>query len=284
MKNATVGFLVLVLFLSLGSLACPTRPGPSTDAADAAGGEGGELGTDASAGAGTAGNTSAGGTAGQRADGGGAGAAGADVGGSAGGAGGAINGAGGAVGGGGGAGGAASTGCSNACSSTETCVGSTCLFKDGQQCTLANQCASEVCTPFYQDVDGDGYGTGPAIGFCGTTTPVGYAAQTGDCCDNASNLGLARPIHPHAGFQQTSAGGVCGVTWDYDCDGTIETQFSTGQCGPNPVYPTCTPEIIYYPESDCGTTQGNTTCFAEVLMGTQACVGGSDTGGLMGCK
>ena len=79
------------------------------------------------------------------------------------------------------------------------------------------------CTPFYVDVDGDGYGAGQAMGFCGTTPPVGYSAQSGDCCDSAPNLAIAKLIHPGADFQTTSAGGTCNITWDYDCSGAVES-------------------------------------------------------------
>ena len=203
------------------------------------------------------------------------------------------NGTGGTVGapGTGGMAGATGTGgssptCSPACSSaTQTCVGTTCLFNDGQSCALASQCASNVCTPFYVDQDGDGYGTGPASGFCGTAAPVGYSAQTGDCCDTASNLALAKLIHPNAGFQTTSAGGVCGINWDYDCDGSIETSKSAGQCGPDSVYPSCTPVFMNFSQDYCGTPQASYTCSAEMIGGTNACVGGTlADGGALGCR
>ena len=86
------------------------------------------------------------------------------------------------------------------------------------------QCASATCNPFYADVDGDGYGAGQAIGFCTLTAPpIGYAAQNGDCCDDAANIPLAKLIHPGADFQTTSAGRICGgITWYYDCSGAVE--------------------------------------------------------------
>jgi hypothetical protein len=112
-------------------------------------------------------------------------------------------------------------------------------------------CTSGVCTPFYVDVDGDGYGTGQAMGFCGTTPPIGYAAQSGDCCDSASNLAIAKLIHPGADFQTTSAGGVCNITWDYDCSGIVESSPQTVTCGQN--YPACAATTVNFPESSCGT-------------------------------
>jgi hypothetical protein len=123
--------------------------------------------------------------------------------------------------------------------------------RDGQPCALAKDCTSGTCTPFYVDVDNDGYGAGQAIGFCGTTPPVGYSAQSGDCCDSASNLAIAKLIHPGADFQTTSAGGVCNTTWDYDCSGTVESSPQTVACGQT--YPACTTTIVNLPESSCGT-------------------------------
>ena len=76
---------------------------------------------------------------------------------------------------------------------------------------------------------------GQAVRFCGTTPPVGYAAQSGDCCDSASNLAVAKLIHPGADFQTTSAGGVCNITWDYDCSGAIEkNRMDCASCTQNP--------------------------------------------------
>jgi hypothetical protein len=123
--------------------------------------------------------------------------------------------------------------------------------RDGQPCALSKDCTSGACTPFYVDVDNDGYGAGQAIGFCGTTPPVGYSTQSGDCCDSASNLALAKLIHPGADFQTTSAGGVCNITWDYDCSGAIESSPQTVACGET--YPACTTTIVDLAETFCGT-------------------------------
>jgi hypothetical protein len=130
-------------------------------------------------------------------------------------------------------------------------VAGTGSVRDGQPCSLANDCTSGTCTPFYVDIDGDGYGAGQAMGFCGTTPPIGYSAQSGDCCDSASNLAIAKLIHPGADFQTTSAGGVCNITWDYDCSGAVESnpQNFVG-CAP---YPACTAMFADFSESACGT-------------------------------
>jgi hypothetical protein len=106
------------------------------------------------------------------------------------------------------------------------------------------------------DVDGDGYGTGQPSGFCGTTPPIGYAAMNGDCCDNATNVAVAKLIHPGADFQTTSAGGICGVTWDYDCSGTVEkNRMNCGSCTAD-----CECAYSEYPDSACGTSQGGASC------------------------
>ncbi len=217
--------VLLLLPLAAASLACPTR------IVDDDGGSGGSQMHSGTGGA--AGVTGAGGASG------GAGAAGTVVAGTGGMAG--VTGTGGAAGetgtggvagvtGAGGVAGITGTGgspatCNPSCSSsTQTCVGTKCLLNDGQSCSVASQCASNACTPFYVDQDGDGYGTGQATGFCGTTPPVGYSAQTGDCCDTATNIAVAKLIHPGAGYQTTSAGGVCNITWDYNCSGAIEAR------------------------------------------------------------
>ena len=126
------------------------------------------------------------------------------------------------------------------------------MLADAQQCVTASQCASRACNPFYRDVDADGYGTGQAVGFCTLTTPpIGYAAQTGDCCDDATNIALAKLIHPGADFQTASAGGICGgITWDYDCNGTTESYPQTIIC--NNDAPNCTSRMVNYSEGSCG--------------------------------
>ncbi len=157
--------------------------------------------------------------------------------------------------------------------------------RDGQPCSLAADCTSGVCTPFYVDIDGDGYGAGQAVGFCGTTAPVGYASQSGDCCDTASNLAVAKLIHPGADFQTTSAGGVCGITWDYDCSGTVESNPVLWTCGGS--YPQCETVTSNRDPSTCGTDlEQGCSCmgFGDGTNGDcqLACVGHPDV--LIRCK
>lgn len=258
--------IFLALLAAATSLGCPTRTVGNPDASGTGGSEtqtGGHGGSSQTDG-GAAGATGGGGLGGAPGVSGGAGTALAGTSGTAG----AI-----------GAGGNPAT-CNPACSSaTQTCVGTDCLLKDGQSCALASQCASNVCTPFYVDQDGDGYGTGPASGFCGTTPPVGYSAQTGDCCDTASNLALAKLIHPNAGFQTTSAGGVCGVTWDYDCDGTVEKSFQ--KCNDCTAYPQCNCINVDYPDGDCGMTESLGQCVPT--SGPDICTS-TGNGSALGCR
>jgi hypothetical protein len=172
--------------------------------------------------------------------------------------------------------------CSPTCNSaTQACVSGACLLSDGQSCTVRAQCASGACTPFYVDEDGDGYGTGQALGFCGTTTPIGYAVQNGDCCDDGTHLAIARLIHPGAGYQTTSAGGVCNITWDYDCSGGVEVSLGalTGGC----TNTDCSPIYTPYPASDCGLQESVADCALGGPGGPNACytVGSMMT---VGCK
>lgn len=224
MKLAKLVPILAVFTLTLTSLACPTRTKSGDADDDAASGSGGAGGASGAAGSSRGGASGAAGSG-------------------SGGAGGASGAAGSGSGGAGGASGAAGSGSGVA--------GASGGVKDGQPCSLAIDCASGVCTAFYVDVDGDGYGTGQAVGFCGANAPVGYAAQSGDCCDSASNLAVAKLIHPGADFQPTSAGGVCGITWDYDCSGTVESNPQSFMgCTP---YPACTAIFADYLESSCGT-------------------------------
>ena len=234
MKSNRLAFVLGVVPLAIATLACPTRTVPF-DAGDGMAGSGGSVDSSTDRGvSGTGGNAGAGGNGG---------ASGAGVVSGAGGSGG-TSGVGGAAGSSGASGvtGAGGNGGVGGASGT---------VRDGQQCSLAKDCTSGACTPFYVDVDGDGYGTGQAVGFCGTTPPVGYAGQSGDCCDSASNLAIAKLIHPGADFQTTSAGGVCNITWDYDCSGAVETNPKVEACGG--AYPQCTTTLSDRDPSTCGT-------------------------------
>jgi hypothetical protein len=116
--------------------------------------------------------------------------------------------------------------------SAETCTGAhtcslaipvlnipACRLKDLQVCKVDADCASLNCVTFYVDHDGDGYGeTAKTIQFCeeqGAAPPIGYVSQGGDCCDSDANA------HPGQTAYFTTED-ACG-SWDYSCDGTIET-------------------------------------------------------------
>ena len=281
MNKSALLSILLALPLPLTLLGCPTRVGPYTGSGDSSQ-------SDATAGSGGAnagapgGSIGAGGTAGGASTfDGAAGIGAAGVG--AAGIGAAGIGAAGIGGAAGAAGGSAPT-CSPACSPMQICVNSKCLLDDGESCALSSQCASGVCSPFYVDADGDGYGAGSPVGFCGTATPIGYASQNGDCCDDASHA-VAKLIHPGAGFQTTSAAGVCNVTWDYDCDGTIETSKQTGMCDSESVYPDhCINVAENYPESDCGIPESTESCIAFGEGGGTCTVYPSPDKGTLGCR
>jgi hypothetical protein len=291
---------LLAIPLALTALACPTKikPGDEEDggagtggATTAAGGaagsaEGGKVGSGGAGGSkGTGGAIETGGatgTGGVTSTGGVTGTGGAMSTGGMTGTGGAVS-----TGGMTGTGGAKSTGgvsgtggapvtCNPACASTQTCVGTQCLSNDGQTCSLPSQCASKTCTGFYLDVDGDGYGAGSPVGFCGTAAPIGYATQNGDCCDTATNIAVAKLIHPGADFQTTAAN-VCNITWDYNCSGNTEEAFEqlTG-CSAS-----CQSEFQPFPESDCGQQESAVSCSLDT-GGT--CRQGSGAPQPLGCK
>jgi hypothetical protein len=274
------GFAVALIFAASACGSATLHP----DGGGGSGGSGGASGAAGRGGTGGSGGASAGGTGGSGGTGGASAGSGGRGGTSAGGSGGASAGGTGGSGGSGGtsAGGTGGTsGCSPACTSTQTCVGTKCLTNDGLPCTLAAQCMAGACTPFYADADGDGYGAGTAMGFCGTATPVGYAAQSGDCCDNSA-LPVAKNIHPGAGYQTTSANGACGVTWDYDCSGVVETSKSQGTCASNSVFPNSCINVTHnYASTSCGTSVMTYSCIAYMTDCTSY---PSPDPGTLGCK
>jgi hypothetical protein len=159
-------------------------------------------------------------------------------------------------------------------------MGTTCLNIDSQPCSLAAQCASNVCTAFYVDQDGDGYGSGTAKGFCGTTAPVGYSAKNGDCCDDPDHLSIAQLIHPGADFQTSSAGGICGITWDYNCSGAVENDHPDGLCSICGGPPCQCSQYDTYPTSDCGMAVGVSECGNY----GSGCSNTGEPAGTLGCR
>jgi hypothetical protein len=130
-----------------------------------------------------------------------------------------------------------------ACTGAHTCGSGGCKLRNKQQCSGAADCASGSCLTFYEDLDSDGYGSANALKLCedaGAAAPPGYSTVTGDCCD--------RDNYTHPG-QMTyfTVMNQCG-SWDYNCDGTVESAFSCpdspapGVCGTTPPpshYVTC---------------------------------------------
>ena len=179
--------------------------------------------------------------------------------------------------------------CNSACSGRQMCVGATCLTNNGYPCAQSSDCAGGACVLAYADLDGDGYGTGQAVSVCaqklgvGAGTPPGYSFQSGDCCDDPNHLSTSKLIHPGADFQTVSAGGLCGITWDYDCSGTVNNNWTT-YCGSCTAYPDCQCAFTEYPNpnaSACGQDVGGASCGAA--QGQCISAGGHDFGTL-GCR
>lgn len=178
--------------------------------------------------------------------------------------------------------------CGKTCMSNEQCKGGMCLLVDAQPCTAGAQCLSGVCTSFFRDADGDTYGTNEMAGRCTITEPpAGYAGRAGDCCDLATDArvrSVAARIHPGAAWETQSAEGLCGVTWDYDCDGRI-TARTEAASGCKSAAPPC--ETTYAPADpkfcgvafvDCGGCQATVAippdppACAFSMTGGQGCV------------
>jgi hypothetical protein len=103
-------------------------------------------------------------------------------------------------------------------------------------------CAAEACQEWFADLDGDGYGVGPAQKGCGDP-PAGFARTPGDCCDvGGVSRAVAAMINPGQDGRFSAPQTVCPKIneFDYDCSGTITDQIGVsvgaaqaGNCGPN---------------------------------------------------
>lgn len=132
-------------------------------------------------------------------------------------------------------------------------------------CTKDEDCLSGSCRLSYRDKDGDGYGTNDDVtGRCDGTIPAGYTAFGGDCCDDGGNLELAALIHPGQTEYFDSPANICGIAWDYDCNGNADPsphEIPTGGCAAPDGPPPCSyAGYIAMTEDDCGNSRGLTIC------------------------
>ena len=151
---------------------------------------------------------------------------------------------------------AAPCGGNNSCVPGPTPDQPLCLLNDGQPCTTAAECVSGQCSKFYADRDGDKFGNpDSSISICGApdAPPTGYVVTAGDCCDADGNA------HPNQ-FSSFTHPDACG-SWDYNCDGVVEEQFTTGPCGGYPAGAA----------ADCGKTCVGFVLGASIVRYTQAC-------------
>jgi hypothetical protein len=79
------------------------------------------------------------------------------------------------------------------CPANTTFANGACKANDGQPCTTAANCVSNVCTSWFSDRDGDGFGAGAATQRCGSNSPpgAGFVTNGTDCCDSSAD------VHPN---------------------------------------------------------------------------------------
>src|SRR5690606_17711706 len=74
------------------------------------------------------------------------------------------------------------------CGNGEQCVEGACRLPDGSACDVGADCISGICTAFYRDADGDGYGaeSSGVERVCGLNSLTsGCVTNDLDCCDLA---------------------------------------------------------------------------------------------------
>ena len=139
--------------------------------------------------------------------------------------------------------------CGRPCGTGSTCSGGNCYLNNGQSCTTGSQCLTGTCSTFYQDVDGDTYGSNASIQQCGTTVPTGYANRSGDCCDSDAR---AKP-----GQTNTYSTADNCSSFDYNCDGQVTIKVNLpadGSCG--------SPLCSFSPSGECK-DYGGCTCIGS---------------------
>ncbi len=149
------------------------------------------------------------------------------------------------------------------------CDEGTRVCKDGRQNSYGECMGAIPSRTFYRDADGDGYGSvdqGDQLKWCSDTPdapPAGYVERGGDCCDVADMSGskvLPAMIHPAVRGYFASPADICGVGWDYDCSGVIQTD-------PVKRLDVCCVDEVFV-EDDCGKTFAICSCSGCVATGT----------------
>jgi hypothetical protein len=151
-------------------------------------------------------------------------------------------------------GGGLSCNASNPCPTGSSCVAGECLGSDGATCGLDAECASGVCGTFYQDMDGDGFGSSASpVRTCGTTAPSGqWVGNNLDCCD------IDFSVNPNYSAGASSTSTACG-DFDFDCDGVETSSIPVGTCA-SYTASTC-PGVVYSaPGPACGDAGGGAAC------------------------
>lgn len=133
--------------------------------------------------------------------------------------------------------------------------GNRCGLNEGGVCQQTSDCLGNLpCTPFFIDLDFDGFGS-EEVRVCGTEAPppvtmqgsrgpveVSYVPAGGDCCDlfgefRGTTLSSA-PFEVNPGVTTPSSRGAsaCPVEFDFNCDGVVTPPNFTivpNTCGPN---------------------------------------------------
>ena len=107
-----------------------------------------------------------------------------------------------------------------ACPPGQVIVAGRCKLIDGQHCTTAASCASNICTSWFIDNDHDGFGTGNAQRFCGTNVPRpgGFVTRSGDCCDSSADAFPGQTLRFGAPLPDECVRSAA-LDHDYNCNG-----------------------------------------------------------------
>jgi hypothetical protein len=98
-------------------------------------------------------------------------------------------------------------------------AGAGCRLPEGAACTQGGTPCASACTLWFRDSDADGFGTGAAVGRCGTLPPpnASFSTRSGDCCDSD---GQAFPGQTMRFAEALPAACVSGAaTHDWNCNG-----------------------------------------------------------------
>jgi hypothetical protein len=170
-------------------------------------------------------------------------------------------------------------GAGQSCDGESKCIRGKCRFPTGAECGSDEDCIGGICSKFYEDSDGDGFGaeSTDVIFVCGEEAPgPQWVTNNEDCCDIADDPDVAAAVNPdYAGGDTIDAAGGCPEPYDWNCDGLVSHNVLIGSACANFTSQVTCPSMVFVESSvACGEKGIMSACFwldgsCQITTGTE---------------